>query len=110
MAYFAWFLSDQLESARLVRQMRWLRLSCLLFASLVLYGCGGTLRSQPPPQKWTAGFWFWYGSAARTANAPAQIDVLFFQAGVLQKETNGSKSGDWAIPGTFPEELPPAQE
>jgi hypothetical protein len=85
-------------------------IACLTFAILTLPGCGGSLRSQPPPQKWTAGFWFWYGSAVRTSTTPEQLDVVFFQAGVLQKEKSGPHSGAWKISGDFPDELPRATE
>src|SRR5258708_32730962 len=81
-----------------------------MFVMLPLPGCGGSLRSQPPPQKWTAGFWFWYGSAARASTTPEQMDVVFFQAGFLQKKNRGSGSGAWEISGEFPDELPRARE
>jgi hypothetical protein len=78
----------------------------LLIAALGLYGCGGSLRSQPPPT-WTTGFWFWDGSVAGTSPTSATLDVLYFQAGTISGRLRKELQGLYAA---LPEDLPPARE
>src|SRR5689334_3158742 len=89
--------------------LRFVLFACLLLACLAMLGCGGDLSSQPPPQNWTTGFWFWNGSAVRSASAPQSIDVLYVQAGTLYRATgpNGPAS---KFVQKLSDELPPARE
>lgn len=61
--------------------MRMLRPTLLLIASLVLSACGGTHRSQPPPAKWTTGFWLWQGRSDSAASSVEKPDVLYVHVG-----------------------------
>ncbi len=52
-------------------------LSLLFIGSLISSGCAGDLRSQPPPEKWTTGFWFWGDNWEHLAPVTHSPDALF---------------------------------
>ncbi len=79
----------------------------LLIASLGFYGCADSL--QAPPTKWTTGFWFWQGSSAGVS-ASQTVDVLFFHAGTIRRETWQYGRTPWSVGGQLPDELPRARE
>ncbi len=87
--------------------MRLLALPSLLIASFGLCGCGGALRSQQPPPKWTTGFWFWQGSSSLASSIAEPLDVLYFHAGEINK---GYPREPWSVWGMLPEKLPAARE
>lgn len=80
----------------------------LLLAPVVLAGCGGALRSQQPPAKWSTGFWLWRGYSA-PARAPEglTLDVLYFQAGDILQEPYLTHL---VVDGIIPDNLPAAHE
>ena len=84
--------------------MRMLRPTLLLIASLALSACGGTRHSQPPPAKWTSGFWFWHGSVTSAASSVEKPDVLFVHVGTILQIASPKLSA-W-----LPEDLPEARE
>ena len=97
--------------------MRPQELLLFLVASLGLSGCATSLSSQQAPLRWTAGFWFWYGSAAGPPPSHAAVDVLFIHVGTIRRETIGMvapRTGDrparWFAYGQLPDRLPAARE
>ena len=76
----------------------------LLIASLAFSACGGTHQRQPPPAKWTTGFWFWQGSSADTVSPAEKPDVLFVHVGTISQKTS-----QYFYAG-LPEDLPEARE
>lgn len=89
--------------------MRLRGLTLLLIAGVGLFGCSGSAQSQQSSANWTTGFWFWQGSALDVAAAPAELDVVFFQAGTINNETY-VRARPWAVYGHLPEKLPAARE
>ncbi len=83
--------------------MHLLGLLLSLIAFLALSGCADSLRSAPPPAKWTTGFWFWEGSSTNDSPDVGTLDVLFLQAGTINKYTR-------SIRGRLPDDLPAARE
>src|SRR5580704_1168426 len=84
--------------------MRTLGLFLLLIASLSLCGCSGLISSQPPPTKWTTGFWFWQGSSTDAVLHSEKLDVLYVQAGTILQEKRQY------FDGRLPDDLPEAHE
>lgn len=88
----------------------------MLVSSFALSGCADSLRSQPPPAKWTAGFWYWHGNGAEAAPAKATPDVLYFHAGTIRKPdvfgvyARGALAPQWSVYETLPSSLPAARE
>ncbi|MGD1073888.1 MAG: DUF3142 domain-containing protein [Bryobacteraceae bacterium] len=74
-----------------------------LFAWLSLSACGA-LQSQPPPAKWTTGFWYWHEGSVEPAPAKVIPDVLYFHAGTIWKYRQ------WQVSQELPDSLPPARE
>lgn len=59
---------------------------CLTVLTLIaLTGCAVKLSSQPAPEKLTSGFWFWQDTVVDKTRQNSPIDVLFVQAGTLQR-------------------------
>jgi hypothetical protein len=91
--------------------IRFLALPLLLVASLGLSGCAESLRSQPPPPKWTTGFWYWHGNSDEPAAAEETADVLFIHAGTIGKrEAFRNVPEQWFVRRELPDLLPPAGE
>jgi hypothetical protein len=90
--------------------MRWLGWLLSSIAFLHLSGCTDSLRSEPPPAKWTTGFWFWEGSSADVSPDAGTLDVLFVQAGKIDKQTPYGSSAPWSVWGRLPDDLPAARE
>jgi len=99
--------------------MRLLRLSLLLVAALVLSGCADSPGRQPPPAKWTTGFWFWPGGSTDTKWSGASLEVLFVHAGTIRKDSRRNRflygidepaDRVWRVYGELPDELPAARE
>jgi len=90
--------------------MRWPGLCLLLIGVLGLYGCGGSLSSQTPPAKLTAGFWFWQGSSIDPGWSPRPLHVLFAESGSLHQERATSGGAQWRVYGDLPDPLPPANQ
>jgi hypothetical protein len=88
--------------------MRLIGLSLLLLASAGLTGYVESLQSQPPPAKWTTGFWLWRSYSAVAQSYRETPDVLFVHAGTISYETYGGRS--WHVSGELPEQLPLAGE
>ena len=84
--------------------------SILLLGALFLTACGGALHSQPPPQRWSTGFWFWGGSVPRIAKTIEPLDLIYVYAGYLQKGGGAPRSATWSVSASLPDELPPARE
>jgi hypothetical protein len=90
--------------------MRAPELSLLLIASLGLSGCVDSLRSQRPPTKLTAGFWFWHGSSTDATWSSESLDVLFVHAGTIRKATGTYANEPRHAHGELPDQLPAARE
>jgi hypothetical protein len=88
--------------------MRLIGLPLLLIATLGLSGCIDSLRSQPTPAKWTAGFWLWSGRSDATLSYSEAPDVLFVHTGTISHETYDRRS--WYVSGQLPDQLPEAGE
>jgi hypothetical protein len=92
------------------------RLIWILLATLGLSGCVGALRSEPPPAKWTAGFWYWHGYREEAAYAKVTPDVIYVQAGKIWKSDDlrlyvrGSAASQWGVSEELPTSLPQARE
>ena len=84
------------------------KVTCLLIASLSLIGCVDALRSRQPPQKWSTGFWFWQGNTTGGAWSGDPLDVLFIQAGTIDKDS--SVTPKWRVYGSLPDDFPDARE
>src|SRR5712691_1643732 len=89
----------------------------LLVASLGVTGCATPGSSQPPPARWTTGFWFWQGSSIDAAWSGETLDVLFVQAGTIRQEdgpqyvrTPGNGNRQWFAYGRLPQQLPAARD
>ena len=82
----------------------------VLIASIGLSSCAGSLHSQPPPAKWTTGFWFWHASPIDAAEARETLDVLFVHAGDIRKSEFKNAPRPWFVYGELPRDLPPARE
>ena len=80
----------------------------LLGCSLWLAGCAGGSR-QPPPARWTTGFWFWQGSYQGVMPSGETADVLFVQAGTISSRP-GKPKPRWDVYGSWEEDLPAARE
>jgi hypothetical protein len=78
--------------------------------ALALCGCVDSLQSEQPPNKWTTGFWFWSGSSAASAATSDPLDVVFFHAGTIRKESGRYATAAWSAYGHIPDELPAARE
>jgi hypothetical protein len=78
--------------------------------ALASCGCVDSLQSQQPPNKWTTGFWFWSGSSAASAATSDPLDVVFFHAGTIRKESGRYATAVWSAYGHIPDELPAARE
>jgi hypothetical protein len=83
----------------------------LLVATIGLSGCGGPLQSQTQsqaaPAKWTTGFWFWRGSEVDTTLHALPVDVLYVEAGSIDKPF---PRAPWRVWGDLPRDLPQARE
>ncbi len=92
--------------------MRVLEAVLLLTGSLGLSGCVAS--SQPPPLRWTTGFWFWEGSSLDPAYSGATLDVLFVQVGTLRSDRDGRAGADpaerWYTYGRWPDQMPAARD
>src|SRR5258708_19312063 len=88
--------------------MRLLAFLLSLIAFLDLSGCANSLKSEPPPVKWTTGFWFWQGSSSDVSPEVGALDVLFLQAGTIHKERYRN-SAPWSVRGQLPDDLPAAR-
>lgn len=86
------------------------RLSWLLILFAVLADCGRPGKETPSAVPWTTGFWFWGGSSASVASAVNPVEVLYFQAGTIDRRTYTALGPPWSIRGEMPEWLPPARE
>jgi hypothetical protein len=84
--------------------MRMLGPTLLLIASLAFSACGGTHQGQPPPTKWTTGFWFWHGSSIDTVSSAEKPEVLFVHVGTISQKTSQYFNAE------LPEDLPEARE
>jgi hypothetical protein len=80
-----------------------------LIAALGLCGCGGSLKSQTAPEKWTFGFWFWHGSPVEIAQVNVTLDVLFVHAGDIHKGEYKTEPV-WSVYSELPRDLPRARE
>src|SRR5258708_27860562 len=89
--------------------MRLLAFLLSLIAFLDLSGCANSLKSEPPPVKWTTGFWFWQGSSTDVSPEVGALDVLFLQTGTIYKERYRN-SAPWSVRGQLPDDLPAARE
>ncbi len=87
--------------------MRFIGLTFLIIATVGITGCVEPLQSQPPPVRWTTGFWLWRSYEMPAPSHGETPDVLFVQAGTISKDTFGSS---WHVSGELPDELPPARE
>ena len=83
---------------------------CVLIASIGLSSCAGSLHSQPPPAKWTTGFWFWHANPIDAAGASETLDVLFVHAGDIRKSEFKNAPHRWFVHGELPRDIPPARE
>jgi hypothetical protein len=90
--------------------MRLLALLLSLIAFLDLSGCARSLKSEPPPAKWTTGFWFWEGSSTDVSPDVGTLDVLFVQAGTIGRQTRYGSKEPWSVWGRLPDDLPAAKE
>jgi hypothetical protein len=72
-----------------------------LATSLGLCGCAVSSSGQPPPSKWTTGFWIWGGTSTREVRTGPPLDVLFVQVGTIQGQ---------GVYGELPENIPEAKE
>src|SRR5258707_1979813 len=88
--------------------MRLLAFLLSLIAFLDLSGCADSLKSEPPPAKWTTGFWFWQGSSTDVSREVGALDVLFLQAGTIYNERYRN-SAPWSVRGQLPDDLPAAR-
>jgi hypothetical protein len=98
-----------------------MRLPGVLFlplAALLLPGCGGSAKRQPPPTKLTTGFWFWQGSATDITWPSEPLDVLFVHVGMIRNDRRipdrhspgANPSESWFVRGRLPEEVPAVKE
>jgi Protein of unknown function (DUF3142) len=90
--------------------MRLAGLPLLLMASVVLSSCVDSLRSQPPPQRWTAGFWYWNDNSAKSAPSGYTAEVIYVHAGTIRKQGGGYSQMSWLVFGSLPDSLPAARE
>ena len=93
--------------------MRLRQLLLLICASLTLSGCAAFLRSEPPPARWTTGFWFWDGSSYDATLPEKPVDVLFAQVGTIRSDPADGENlaqAKWLAYGRIPDGLPAARE
>lgn len=96
--------------------MRFTAVLLLLGGLLATAGC--TAYSTPSPAvPWTTGFWFWNGSSLDPNDPEEVLDVLFVQAGTIEKSSwsqsspaPGNPEPRWSLYGSAPSPLPPAKE
>ncbi len=88
--------------------MQWRSFGFLVGTSILLTGCGRSLRSQPANlPAWTNAYYFWSGSGT-VNSSPSPVDAIYFQAGFLFRDTGVHHS--WSMLTPLPAELPPVRQ
>jgi uncharacterized protein DUF3142 len=82
----------------------------VMIASICVSSCVGSLHSQPPPAKWTTGFWFWRASPVEVAEMSQTLDVLFVHAGDIRAPEYKNNPREGFVYGDLPRDLPLARE
>jgi len=95
------------------------RVGGVFFAAIVavaLSGCVASWSKQRPGPAWTNGFWVWESTDVNPDDFDQAIDVLFVQAGSIERvdprsvRALGKRPGDWRVWGALPRHLPAAKE
>lgn len=89
-----------------------LALPVLLLALLAVSACTTLSSTQPPPARWTAGFWFWRGSDISPAASSDPVDVLYAQAGGISRPDypRRAQPNPWQVFASLPEALPTTRQ
>jgi hypothetical protein len=82
----------------------------LILGLIALPGCVSHAAPEPPPPKFSLGFWFWNGSSALNPPPVSVPDVLYVEVGSIREDPRSSTKPGWVVWSSLPEELPAARE
>ena len=89
--------------------MRWPAMFSLVAAVIALSGCAASFSGEPPKQVWSTGFWYWQRFSDVAPPGPP-VDVIFFQAGTINRELYLQRPSEWNAYANIPRSLPSARE
>lgn len=74
---------------------------------LLTVGCSGVAPAEKAPPRWQVGYWLWDRYGSRRSVGKTAVDVLYVHAGSISRAHYG---GTWGVYGSWPKELPRANE